>query len=461
MSPAENQMRWHYSLQRMSEARKTQKSVSAEISNSDTPEDSHSDSVYPAAITASSGGGESRAHEQLAYGPTSTFAFLQILHDGLIHRRNSTTRDKTQSLDAFTKRDIFFGLPYRVDPISLPSQQRMEDILLKSTAIEFLRAFEKYSSHALPFIEADKTRVLLDSVYSAGANNALTSQDKARLLMVLAIGALSTLETNTAETLLIHAKHEVVLFDDVATLPMVQFCLLMSDYQLNMGRPNAAYLQVCSACTRAIATFDCILGNVFPTNRYENTRKLHLRSWGVCGDLWFGPSPTRCQTSGAEKMAQLFVCNIYYHFIHTIYRPFLIAESALRASGQVERANAIWLRQSCRYATDAAEDSIVLTYEILKASDAKGKLINAVEGYIYGPLGCGMEDPSSHTVISQPRNPDQAQEIPGLLPWDNTMNFATSSTSDSADHIFTGFLDLLPFDPSFVLMAEGGTDMAT
>jgi hypothetical protein len=65
-------------------------------------------------------------------------------------------------------------------------------------------------------------------------------------------------------------------------------------------------------------------------------------------------------------------CLVYYHFIHTIYRPFLIAESALTAAGQVERANAIWLRQACRNATDSAEDSIVLTREIFKTLDSKG-----------------------------------------------------------------------------------------
>jgi hypothetical protein len=242
-----------YRVKARNRARKTNKDVPTEISSSETTEDSHSDSVYPAAITASNHGTDARSNEQLVYGPTSTFAFLQTLHDELIHRRNPASRDKAQSLDAFTKRDIFFGLPSRVDPLSLPSQQRMEDILPKPIAIEFLQAFYKYSSHALPFITTDETRVSLDSLYNAGANYASTSQDKALLLMIFAIGALSTSETDIAETLLIHAKREVALFDDVATLPMVQFFLLMSDYHLNMGRPNAAYLQICSACTRAIA----------------------------------------------------------------------------------------------------------------------------------------------------------------------------------------------------------------
>ncbi|KAJ0157445.1 putative 30S ribosomal protein S17-like protein [Fusarium oxysporum f. sp. albedinis] len=581
-----------YRLKARNRPRKPKTPVLTEISNSETPEDSQGDSVYPTSIAASNGGGESGTHEQLVYGPTSTFAFLQTLHDELIHRRILESKNKAQSLDAFTKRTIFFGLPSRVDPLSLPSEQRMEDILLKSTAIEFLQAFEKYSSHALPFIKVDKNQMLLDSLYNAGADNASMSQDKARLLMILAIGALSTSETDTAETILIHAKREVVLFGDVATLPMVQFCLLMSEYHLNMGRPNAAYLQVCSACTRAMSmglhsqvgvdavgedlqlrlttfwalyfqqTWICfIVGRKgiikrsdiscqYPDDQpmlvdlcnlaaiqeeatscpngqrycslsqmYGNTRKLHLRSWDVCGDLWFGPSPLRCQGSGADKMAQLLVCNIYYHFIHTVYRPFLIAESALRASGQCERANAIWIRQVCRCATDAAEDSIVLTHQIFKSVDTKGmrrynaffletscaillyasmrhpskhphhrdivgvaieclqlmvdddpvrnsilhiqKIIDAVERYIDGPLSREMDGPSSHAAISQLPNSDQARGRSESLPWDDTMDVASSSIAGGVDCMFTGFLDLLPLDRSFVQLAEEGTDMVT
>jgi hypothetical protein len=128
----------------------------------------------------------------------------------------------------------------------------MEDILMESTAVTFLQASENYSSHALPFINIDKTRVLLDSLRNDGPSDILP-QDKALLLIILAIGALSTSETDTAEALLIYAKREVALFDDAATLSIVHFCLLMSDYQLNTGRPNAAYLQFCSACTKAMS----------------------------------------------------------------------------------------------------------------------------------------------------------------------------------------------------------------
>jgi hypothetical protein len=50
---------------------------------------------------------------------------------------------------------------------------------------------------------------------------------------------------------------------------------------------------------------------------------------------------------------------VYYHAILLTFRPFLIAESALRQSGSYHEPDAMWLRQACRYATDAAQDTIV------------------------------------------------------------------------------------------------------
>ncbi|EMT67082.1 hypothetical protein FOC4_h10017129, partial [Fusarium odoratissimum] len=449
MPPAKDQVRWRNGLPWMSEPRKPKTPVLTEISNSETPEDSQGDSMYPASIAASNGGGESGTHEQLVYGPTSTFAFLQTLHDELIHRRILEFKNKAQSLDAFTKRTIFFGLPSRVDPLSLPSEQRMEDILLKSTAIEFLQAFEKYSSHALPFIKVDNNQMLW---------------------ICFIVG-----------------RKEIIKRSDIS-------CQYPDDQPMLVDLCNLAAIQEeATSCPNGQRY--CSLSQM-----YGNTRKLHLRSWDVCGDLWFGPSPLRCQGSGADKMAQLLVCNTYYHFIHTVYRPFLIAESALRAS-------------------DAAEDSIVLTHQIFKSVDTKGmrrynaffletscaillyasmghpskhphhrdivgvaieclqlmvdddpvrnsilhiqKIIDAIERYICGPLSREMDGPSSHAANSQLPNSDQARGRSESLPWDNTMDVASSSIAGGVDCMFTGFLDLLPLDPSFVQLAEEGTDMAT
>ncbi|KAH7212180.1 hypothetical protein DER44DRAFT_808006 [Fusarium oxysporum] len=441
-----------YRLKARNRPRKPKTPVLTEISNSETPEDSQGDSMYPASIAASNGGGESGTHEQLVYGPTSTFAFLQTLHDELIHRRILEFKNKAQSLDAFTKRTIFFGLPSRVDPLSLPSEQRMEDILLKSTAIEFLQAFEKYSSHALPFIKVDNNQMLLDSLYNAGADNASMSQDKARLLMILAIGALSTSETDTAETILIHAKREVVLFGDVATLPMVQFCLLMSEYHLNMGRPNAAYLQVCSACTRAMSMglhsqveVDAVGEDL--QLRLTTFWALYFQQTWICFIVGrkeiIKRSDISCQYPDDQPML-VDLCNLA-----------AIQEEATSCPNGQRYCS---LSQIC--ATDAAEDSIVLTHQIFKSVDTKG-IIDAVERYICGPLSREMDGPSSHAANSQLPNSDQARGRSESLPWDNTMDVASSSIAGGVDYMFTGFLDLLPLDPSFVQLAEEGTDMAT
>jgi hypothetical protein len=85
------------------------------------------------------------------------------------------------------------------------------------------------------------------------------------------------------------------------------------------------------------------------------------------------------------------------------------------------------------------------------------KIIDAVESYIYGPFGRGMDDSSS---LDQLQNSDQARSRPALLPLDNIMGFSTSSISGGADYMFASFLDLLPLDPSFVLTADDGADLA-
>ncbi|KAM0437893.1 hypothetical protein ACHAPT_002258 [Fusarium lateritium] len=244
---------------RKKDADKQSETVTSKSPAGDDPLEPQDQSVYPAlhsTITVSNYAPDSGGSVQLAYGPTSSFAFLQSLHDGLVSRRTRGARrdsDSVQSLDAFTKRIIFFGMPSRVDALSIPFQERMETILPKPAATQFLGAFSMHSSHALPFINMARAESLMDRLYDAETSIKAPSQDRAVLLMTLAVGALSTPQTDMAETLFVHAKREAGLFDDAATLQMVQFSLLAADYQLSMGRPNAAYLQVAMGCTRALA----------------------------------------------------------------------------------------------------------------------------------------------------------------------------------------------------------------
>ncbi|KAF4450063.1 hypothetical protein F53441_6768 [Fusarium austroafricanum] len=573
-----------YRLKPRNRARKKNKDVQPEIPN---PEGLPSDEgqsrlesqggTYISPITALDHTPGSQSTRQLAYGPTSTFAFLQILYDELIHgrsHREENSSQNTQSLDVFIKRTIFFGLPSKVDAQSIPFGQKIEDILSKSLAIEYLQAFNTFSSHALPFVDLMRIQALLNELYGAKIASA-SSQDRALLLMTLAVGALSTSHTDTAETLLIHSKREIALFDDGATIQMVQISLMMADYQINMGRPNAAYLQVSMACTRALAmglqsppehtssgtdecqevlttlwvlyfyqTWICFMvgrksilkkANIcspYPNDQpmlvdlcnlaavveeatsspndqknctlcqmYDTTRRLHLKSWEVCGTFWLRPNPLRLQGSKADMLSQLLVCNVYYHFIHTIYRPFLIAESALRAA-RPESADALWLRQACRYATDAAEDSLILTRDIFKSfQNSNGmRRYNAffietscavllydsishptkhphhkeVICYAVKSLGLminddpvtnaiqhiqkivnAVEDYLSRQQISYPEYSSQNQMHSG-----ETSSFSSSSLHfhPTSELPFTSFLDLLPLDPSFLFSEHSGVD---
>lgn len=61
---------------------------------------------------------------------------------------------------------------------------------------------------------------------------------------------------------------------------------------------------------------------------------------------------------------------VYFHLIHTTFRPFLIAESALHAGGSNKGMGELWLRQACRNATDAASDSIDFMHTMFQSIDA-------------------------------------------------------------------------------------------
>jgi hypothetical protein len=47
---------------------------------------------------------------------------------------------------------------------------------------------------------------------------------------------------------------------------------------------------------------------------------------------------------------------VYYHSILLTFRPFLVTEAL---AGNQQKQGAMWLREACRHATDAAQDSLV------------------------------------------------------------------------------------------------------
>ncbi|KAI6828335.1 hypothetical protein KC332_g13870 [Hortaea werneckii] len=69
-----------------------------------------------------------------------------------------------------------------------------------------------------------------------------------------------------------------------------------------------------------------------------------------------------------DNIATLQFHNLYYLSILLIFRPFLIAESALRTKSS-SAPGEMWLRQACRCAIDAAQDYLVFASGLLKSSD--------------------------------------------------------------------------------------------
>lgn len=63
-------------------------------------------------------------------------------------------------------------------------------------------------------------------------------------------------------------------------------------------------------------------------------------------------------------------CSAYFHLIHTTFRAFLIAESALRSTPGAHVTQELWFSRACRNATDAAADSILLINSIFRKIDA-------------------------------------------------------------------------------------------
>lgn len=222
---------------------------------------------------------------QLFYGPSSTFAFIQQIHRQILPLQPIPDVNRCQgeqadgsSLDLFRQRAIFFGVPLRADigsPAHVRSEFHIVELVSKELATEFLDNFKVASLRLLPFFTEEALDRLLQHMYADGGRQ-MHPQKQALFLIILAIGALSTTRTELAETLFLQAKREAVPYEEAVTLSMIQFSLLIADYQINMGRPNAAYLHVGAACRKALAWgLNTATGNVGP----EYLQERHTTLW--------------------------------------------------------------------------------------------------------------------------------------------------------------------------------------
>ncbi|KAI1492765.1 hypothetical protein F5X96DRAFT_624785 [Biscogniauxia mediterranea] len=391
---------------------------------------------------------------RLFYGPSSAFAFLQHLHrvlssssvPGPSNDRGAQEhmQEGGPGLDLFKQRALFFGTPLRVDTSSSsrPIHSRLSEALPLEEAREILEVFKSTTNLLLPFWSDLELDGFIASLYSHNAEETMSLQAKALSFAILADGALHMKRTNLAESLFARAKQEVALCDDVVSLTMIQFSLLLASYQNNMGRPNSSYLQVGIACRKAwsmglgyestslITAEDLqkrrcttwylyfyetmqafILGrestikkaNIrtpFPDDQpllvglcklaeiaeecahvvygqqrtslwqlHVTAEKIHRKLKACAEELSIGPASPGHPQSNAKRFQSLHIHNIFYHIILLTFRPFLIAEFALNSGDIHNRPEMMWLRQACRNATDAAQDSLVFMHTSIHVTD--------------------------------------------------------------------------------------------
>jgi hypothetical protein len=202
---------------------------------------------------------------QLFYGPSSNFAFLQQLHKSILdygrildHGRmrqpdGPGDHEGSEGLDMFVQRSIFFGTPPTFDVTQSIRSSPPTEIVSADRAAVFLEKFKTVSSHLFPlFTEAELDQMFRD-LYPEEGRYTSSAQEMALILAILAIGALSTDATDLAEILYEQAKTVAYAFAEAVTLSMIQFKILLADYQVNMGRPNSAYLHLGDATRRAFA----------------------------------------------------------------------------------------------------------------------------------------------------------------------------------------------------------------
>ena len=73
---------------------------------------------------------------------------------------------------------------------------------------------------------------------------------------------------------------------------------------------------------------------------------------------------------GSAKSITNSVNTVYYHVVMLTFRPFLLDRSAAQGRTSTQISGQMWLRQACRYATDAAQDSIVFISDKIRTTDA-------------------------------------------------------------------------------------------
>ncbi|EFW98542.1 c6 zinc finger domain containing protein [Grosmannia clavigera kw1407] len=374
-------------------------------------------SVYDS-ITATHHAPTATDSSQLFYGPSSNFAFLHQVHRGTLQNvpvtdlfRRRDVQEGGPGLDMFMQRTLFFGTPSRVSADVIWPASCLQQIP-RDVAKVYLGHFKTVYLARFPFFTPSELDLLFDDFYTVehdSEKSMLLPQTKAGILAALALGALCTPQTNTAETLLMQSKSQVMMYDDAVTLQMLQLSLLSSEYQLQMGRLNSAYLHLGAACRKAFAlglhketnatsdsqdalrrqratiwTLYChetlsqlsvIAENAAETiygcrsvsllQLYEKSEKVHVQLRQFAEQFGIASA-----TTGHNKSIFDDASSILLHNLTLAFRPFLVADSALRSSEMVPHDDEMWLRHACRSAVSAAQDSIAFTSSMFRKPNA-------------------------------------------------------------------------------------------
>lgn len=217
---------------------------------------------------------------QLFYGPSSNFAFLQQIHRNILAgphgpRSISEVQEGGPGLDMFMQRSIFFGTPSNDTIPFIGTGGHTSPPIGPAEAKKFLEQFKITYFPIMGLLSSSTIDTLYESVFGE-APDPSPSPSRAITFAALAIGALGTTRTDLAELIFQSARREAVAYEEYVSLPVIQLSILLADYQLTVGRPNAAYLHLGTACRKAFALglHQCTVGAFSNVDAQERCRTL-------------------------------------------------------------------------------------------------------------------------------------------------------------------------------------------
>ncbi|RMY51644.1 hypothetical protein D0863_14515, partial [Hortaea werneckii] len=365
---------------------------------------------------------------QLFYGPTSNFAFIQQIHRGVLLK--AAEKQASNVLDQFVQRSIFFGTPSRIDlttgsvnDVSYPdalalitnynttthnllpffAEGELEQLVRELYSVEPLSAQPSQKRAitlavlALGALSTPRTSVA-EAFYAQAKVCAAPFEDAVTLTMIqfsllCADYQCNLGRPNSTYMQLGAACRRAFAFglhkegatsrlreDEFKKRRVTMWCLYFYERHsslqiadISSGPLDDQSLVSCLARMANIVERD--VGSMYEggphtlQELYHAADKAHhnLREFGetlrIGSRNMFPSLPPAC-----DNIATLQFHNLYYLSVLLIFRPFLIAESALRTKSS-SAPGEMWLRQACRCAIDAAQDYLVFASGLLKSSD--------------------------------------------------------------------------------------------